>query len=246
MKLKYFLSAFGMILAILITSQTQSADAVLEEIPNDVEIENTVALARAEGLQLVLNEAQEKNLNLSEQIEIYRKELELYTQIASEAGGYSKILSEQLTQAQILAGLTKVEGQGIVVTMSDSVVVNSYGFDENNFLIHNEDILRVINELRDAGAEAISVNGERILSTSEIICSGSTVRINNNKYASPYVIKAIGNASQMEGALRMRGGVLDILSEWGIEITINQEKSIIISAYDGAVSQKYISIPSEE
>ncbi len=233
--MKYIISIFCMGLAIVITSQVKNYEEVEETV-------NTGALARAEALQISLIEEQTKNADLYEQLQVYRRELELYTQIASEAGGYTQILSEQLTQAQILGGLVDVYGEGIVITMTDSVVVNNYGFDENNFLIHDEDILRVINELRDAGAEAISINGERILSTSEIRCSGSTVSVNNKKYSAPYVIQAIGSAKELEGALTMRRGVVDILSEWGIEVVIEQSENIKINAYDGVITQKYAKI----
>lgn len=236
---KYAIALTCMLLSIVVTVQAKS-------VMQQKEVSTNSSIARAESLQISLLEEQQKTSDLYEQIEIYRNELEVYTKAATEAGGYSQILSEQLSQAQIIAGLTDVQGQGVTVTMKDSETVNVSGLDENNFIIHDEDILRVINVLRDAGAEAISLNGERIIATSEISCSGTTVSVNNTRYSSPYVIKAIGSAVDMSGALTMRQGVVDILGQWGIEISVKQESNIVIEAYDGIISNKYItSITSE-
>lgn len=236
---KYAIASTCMLLSIVVTLQAKSVVKINE-------VTTTNSMARAETLQISLLEEQQKTSDLYEQLELYRDELDVYTKAATEAGGYSQILSEQLMQAQIMAGLTDVSGQGVTVTMKDSEVANVSGLDENNFIIHDEDILRVINVLRDAGAEAISLNGERILATSEISCSGSTVSINNTRYSAPYTIKAIGNSSDMSGALQMRQGVVDILAQWGIEVTVKEESTIVIEAYDGIISQKYVSILDEE
>ena len=88
----------------------------------------------------------------------------------------------------------------------------------NLYIIHDEDILKVINELRAAGAEAISLNDQRLISTSEIRCAGPTISVNNTRVAAPFVIKAIGNAKSMEDAIKMRGGVAETLSVWGIQV----------------------------
>ena len=66
------------------------------------------------------------------------------------------------------------------------------------YIIHDDDLLRVINELRAAGAEAIAINGERIVAMSEIRCAGPTLSVNNNRSAPPYEIKAIGNPNNLE------------------------------------------------
>lgn len=227
-----------MIASIIVTIQAKSVIEI-----NQVDLISTTT--RNETLQISLLEEQQKNAQLYEQIELYRNELSFYVKASTEAGGYSQILNEKLTQAQIMAGLTDVTGQGVIVTMKDSDFINTSGLDENNFIIHDEDILRVINVLRDAGAEAISINGERILATSEISCSGTTVSVNNNRYSAPYIIKAIGNSNEMAGALKMRQGVVEILAQWGIDVSIKEEDSIVIEAYDGFISQKYISVYDE-
>ena len=92
----------------------------------------------------------------------------------------------------MVAGLTDVEGPGVSVILNDSKAENTTG-DEADYLIHDSDLLSVINELRDAGAQAISFNGERILATSEVRCAGSVVMVNGKRFAAPFIIYAIGD-----------------------------------------------------
>ena len=99
--------------------------------------------------------------------------------------------------------------------------------------------MSIVNELRAAGAEAISVNGERILSTTAIRCVGPTIQINGTKVASPFHIKAIGNAKYLESALNIRGGVVDNLRSYGILVEIATSDGIVIDKHDDTLVLKY-------
>lgn len=196
---------------------------------------------RADQLQIKLTREREKNENMYKQMLQYEKDLHALQNASAENSGYARELLEQLNRAEIIAGLTDVEGAGVIVTLTDSKVKNDslFRLDENYFIIHDEDIWRVINELADAGAEALSLNDERLIGTSEIRCSGSTVSVNNNRYAPPFVIKAIGNPQTLEAALNLRGGVIDVLRQWGIEVQIKRSNKILIPRYRGFVNFKY-------
>lgn len=154
---------------------------------------------------------------------------------------------EKRLKVAMLAGLVPVQGKGIVITLNDSKLPKNQQnqIDENYFIIHDSDILMVINELRASGAEAISVNNHRVISTSEIRCAGPVLSINNSKTSAPFVIKAIGDPDMMESALRMRNGVVDSLELYGIEVNIKKEDNIFIPKYDGTINFKY-AIPSKE
>ncbi|HIX83074.1 MAG TPA: DUF881 domain-containing protein [Candidatus Megamonas gallistercoris] len=138
-----------------------------------------------------------------------------------------------------MAGTTAVKGPGVVLTIEDSKKALSSADNTNLYIIHDEDVLKVINELRAAGAEAIAINDQRLTANSEIRCAGPTISINNTRISAPYEIKAIGNAKNMENAVKMRGGVAESLSVWGIRLDVRQEANIIIPAYKGAVQFKY-------
>ena len=140
---------------------------------------------------------------------------------------------------------TAVKGPGVVVSIEDSKKIISNSDNTNLYIIHDEDILKVINELRAAGAEAISLNDQRLISTSEIRCAGPTISVNNTRVAAPFVIKAIGNAKSMEDAIKMRGGVAETLSVWGIQVDIKKDNNIVIPAYKGATEFKYVTAISQ-
>ncbi|MEG2858232.1 MAG: DUF881 domain-containing protein, partial [Clostridia bacterium] len=146
------------------------------------------------------------------------------------SGGAATLLSEQLERAEILAGMTEVHGKGITITLADSAKPNTTNADENSFVVHDDDLLRVINELRAAGAEALSLNGERILATSEVRCAGATVSINNTRYGAPFVVRAIGDPNTMEKALMMRSGIVDELMTFNIKVDIQKTDDMTIGA----------------
>ena len=93
-----------------------------------------------------------------------------------------------IERMKLLAGTTDVEGEGVEIILDDSNIPKKAGENPNLYIIHDEDLLRVLNELRAAGAEAISINAQRIIAMSEIRCAGPTVSVNNVRSAPPYVI----------------------------------------------------------
>lgn len=146
--------------------------------------------------------------------------------------------------ALLLSGMLPVEGPGIILTIDDSTKTTSKEAlkakeDMNIYLIHDEDLLKVINELKAAGAEAISLNGQRLTANSEIRCAGPTVSVNNVRSAPPFEIRAIGNSKDLENAINMRGGVADALKVWGINLEIKTMDNIWIPGYKSNVLYKY-------
>lgn len=194
--------------------------------------------SRLETLQSLYNDVVEERDGLTEQVGQLQSELELYRQQAASGDEGSEALKAELEQMEITAGLTDVEGPGVTVVLEDSTQANVTG-DEADYLIHDNDILSVINELRSAGAEAISLNGERILATSEVRCTGAVVTVNGRRYAAPYVIFAIGDPDTLYSALTMRNGVVDILSQWGITVRVTASDQLLIPAYSGTVDYQY-------
>lgn len=200
---------------------------------------NDTARARADQLQGQLISEQEKSEALLRQLLEYQEELKEFSAKAEKSGGYAEVLADQLEQTMILSGQAAVQGQGVIVKLSDSRRPNTTGVDENNYVIHDEDLLKVVNELRDAGAEAIAINGERMLATSEVRCAGSIVSVNNKRFSAPYTVSAIGNSDQLYNALSMRQGVVDSLAVWGIQCDVSRSPSITIKGYEGALEYKY-------
>lgn len=192
---------------------------------------------RAEELQSALNAERKKLDNALNELSEKEKKIEEYQTAGAKDGKLADVLKKDIEQAKMLAGLTAVQGQGVVVTLNDSNL-ESQGeqIDENYFVIHDQDILSIINELRASGAEAISLNDQRIVSTSEIRCAGPAVSINNTRTFAPFIIRAIGNPDDMESALKMRNGVVDVLQQWGIEVNISKEVNLLIPKFNGVLT----------
>lgn len=151
---------------------------------------------------------------------------------------------QQITLNDNLLGLTDVEGKGIELTVKDdpNVTRENIGiFDDiSSHIVHDGDLRRIVNELKNAGAEAISINGQRIVTTTAITCIGNVIKINDEKVSSPFIIKAIGFPESMETALNRAGGYLDYLNDDGIVTSIKKLDNVKITKYTGVISAKYM------
>lgn len=159
--------------------------------------------------------------------------------------GAVEALRKEAAELRLVLGLTAVKGPGLVVTLDDSQTTARPGQGPEVFLIHDDDVLRVVNELRAAGAEAISINDQRLVAMSEIRCAGPTISINNTRTAPPIKIHVIGPPETMEAALKMRGGVIDTLTYWGIQVSIRREAELTVPAYTGSLKFIYGSLKEE-
>ncbi|MBR4934772.1 MAG: DUF881 domain-containing protein [Anaerotignum sp.] len=169
---------------------------------------------------IALNQMQVERDALLKQNETLEKTLKEYQE--GNFGG-------EMEQLLAFAGLTEVSGEGVIVTMNDSSSKGSG--DMNAYLVHAEDLLSVVNELHAAGAKAVSINGQRMVGGSAISCAGSIVMVNGVRVAAPFEIKAVGDSTVLESALRFPGGVVDSLAPWGIEINIRKESAVTVPAY---------------
>jgi uncharacterized protein YlxW (UPF0749 family) len=190
------------------------------------------------------------NLDLTKKIADMQKRLTDYQKAAAAEDGNAKLLSADLQKANLLAGLVAVTGPGVTVTLRDAKNPPSKPSDMSQeayvefirpYLIHDQDIQAVINELRAAGAEAIAVNDQRIVATTAVRCVGPTVMVNNTPTnGSPVRIKAIGDSDTLQSSLMMPGGVSD---QYKITdptmINVDKVKSMALPAYAGATPLRY-------
>ena len=199
---------------------------------------DATSASRLETLQELYNDLSSERDDLKDRLNEAQAELEAYRNAAA-SGEASEALKAEMDRLSMAAGLTDVEGPGVMVVMSDSTAENTTG-DEADYLIHDSDLLSVINELRDAGAQAISFNGERILATSEVRCAGSVVMVNGKRFAAPFILYAIGDPTTMYNALTMRNGVVDVLGQWKINVTVTMSDQLLIERYKGTLQTDYL------
>lgn len=172
-----------------------------------------------------------------ERIELYdmekqskqlKKEIENISKVASftnkDIAEYKKSL-EHLEKAM---GYSAVKGPGIVMTIDGYEDYNiAYLMEEKNFLI------LLVNELKSNKAEAISINGQRISSFSEITLAGNHININYKAIAQPYEIKVIGESSKILEYMDSRSPIVDIMRKgYGLKITFRYEPEVLIKALE--------------
>lgn len=167
------------------------------------------------------------------------KILEESRKIATSNDEASLKLQNELRTLNALIGSLDVSGEGVVITLADNSIVTNQtiGIFDNisNYLIHDTDLIMLVNELKNAGAEAISINDERIISTTSITCDGTVVLVNGNKLSSPFTIKAIGSPALILGAIQRTGGFLEELYAYGLVSNVVQENNVTIYKYSGVI-----------
>lgn len=212
------------------------------KVQRQVALADLATVQRMEKLVAQLAEAEAHRDELAAEVEALRQQQLLSVKTQNEY----QALAERLEQAQIHAGLLPLMGPGVTVVMADSSLPVTAGENPNNFIIHDEDVLRVVNELQAAGAEAISINGQRVTGRTEIRCTGPVVTINGVRTAPPLNIVAIGNPDELERAITMKGGIAESLRFWGIQITVKKESLVRVPAYTARLRLDYAQPALEE
>lgn len=183
----------------------------------------------------------EKYDNAFAELEKINKELEEYRSKATENDSTAAEKEEQLKQDNAILGLSEVTGKGVTITLRDnqnaSVSSIKTGEDISNYLVHEIDLLKIVNELKNAGAIAISINGQRIIPTTSINCAGNITRVNGEIVGTPFVIKAVGGSFE---TLERPGGYIDWLrDDYGIDVSIKMQNNVTVEKYNGVINYKY-------
>lgn len=188
--------------------------------------------------------AKEKYDNTSRELEEAEKELAKIRESATANNSELVEIEDKIKQNNNLLGLTKLEGQGIEITLKDdpNVSLGTISAIDNisDHIVHYLDVINVVNELKNAGAEAISVNGQRIVNTTSITCIGNVIKVNDERVGSPFVIKAIGFPEMLASSLNRGGGYLQNLNLYGIETEIKKLDKVEIPKYTGVFQSKYM------
>ena len=200
----------------------------------------TTANKELNSLKTQVLKMKEKYEESYSRLEKIQTELETTRSNITNNNEQLKILEEELRKYNVLLGTTEVNGPGVVITITDSDPKNSIRSisDNKNALVHDTDILEVVNELKNAGAEAIDVNGQRIVDTTAISCDGNVIVINGEKVSSTFVINAIGLPERLS-TLKRPGGYIVILEDDAIKCTLDKRDKVTVSKYINANRFKY-------
>ena len=234
---RFFLGLMCIVLGVFIAVQVKM-------VHNDLLHGNT-PIQRSVILKKELSTVQAEKEALKEKLDTYEKQLSGIEESASEDNAIIKNLNEELEEYKTLAGLTTVKGPGIKIYLDDPP---SDLDGDNAVLIYRYDYLvRIINFLNSGGAEAISVNGQRIINNSEIVLSGNSLRINSVPVAPPITISAIGNPDTLKSSIDwMYGVVWEMREHLNIQVDIKKFDEITIERYNEVIKFKHLKNVEEE
>lgn len=169
---------------------------------------------------------------VTEKLDDTNQKLKEYTEKIESNSEASELLDEELNNSRLLLGLTDVTGDGVVITLTDN----------DNAKIEANDLIELINELRYAGAEAISVNDIRVVNMTEFAdIYGYIIMKPSQRISSPYVIKAIGSQTQLINTLSIKDtGFVDYRTSQGKTVKLEKQRNIKISKYTGDIEVRYM------
>lgn len=214
------LGAFILGVIISIYLKSLDPDKVYITLEEKKDIENQIDIKRKEIKKLVLIK------------EKYKKGLLEYEEVLEDSNkSIMDLMEEELIYLKKISGHVDMVGPGITVVIKDSEKDLERGQNPNDLLVHDIDILRIVNDLKKSGAEAISINGERVLPTSEIKCSGATITVNETTYGQPFEIKAIGDRESLMASILSPQSYANLLVEgYGIFVEAKEENEIVIDS----------------
>ncbi len=181
----------------------------------------------------------EKYDNIIQEIEKINNQLDEQIQKASTHNSELEDRKNEIEIGNKMIGLSEVKGSGVIITVADSDIDANLVLDASSLLVHDKDILNIVNELKNAGAEAISINNQRLVLTTSIVCGGNVININGERIGSPFTIKAIGLPETLAN-LKRPGGYLNNLEERKIKVKLEKSDNITIPKFNGIFSFKYI------
>ncbi|RCX13855.1 uncharacterized protein YlxW (UPF0749 family) [Anaerobacterium chartisolvens] len=228
-----FFLAF-LLLGVLVAMQARS---VL-----NINKQKTSAEVRLEQYRVLLEEEKKRTEDLKLQISENEKKKDEYLKGFGDnarQNDYLKYMANEIGRLKLISGLSNVSGRGIVIKLDDAPARE---IDNPNFLIiHDQDVYCVVNELKKAGAQAISINGERLIATSEQVCAGPNIRINKNRHPVPYEIKAIGNPELLIAGVEQSPKINE-MRNFDIKVQISKSNDIVIEKYSYEISKLITSL----
>jgi uncharacterized protein YlxW (UPF0749 family) len=148
-------------------------------------------------------------------------------------------LSVDLEREKLLAGTVPVRGAGVRIVLDDSSVKTiPPKEDPALYIVHEYQLRDVVNVLWSAGAEAISINGERVVEPTSIYCVGSTILVNDTRTSPPYEFLVIGDQARLEAALGDAANLKALKSRiklYGLQFTAQKQRDVAVPAYAGGL-----------
>ena len=158
---------------------------------------------------------------------------------AQQAGGRPD-RQQALEAASLAAGLRAVRGPALRATLRDSTLdVPPEGGNVNDLVIHSQDVQAVVNALWRAGAEAMTINGQRLVSSSAVLCVGNTLLLNGTVHSPPYVVTALGAKKESFDDDRLVKRLRSDAQTFGLGFAVERVSSVELPPYGGSTKLHY-------
>ena len=156
-----------------------------------------------------------------EETDRLRSRVAEYEEVAASEKGLVSLMRDELGSGRVALGVVPVQGPGIELVLDDSTMVTGTDMGgQDLFVIHDVYLLQVANELYASGAEAVSLNGHRLVAGSAITCSTRLIKVNDVAISNPFVFLAIGNKDNLVSSLNIRDGFIDFLRRLEINVKL--------------------------
>ncbi len=192
----------------------------------------------------VINQLEAETTELEQSIDQLRTELAEQNPSGIVTDEYYAKIQQQLADTQFYSGQTPVSGSGIIITLNDNTAgaeaaqqADPANYFPENYIIHDSNLRYLLNDIAYL-AEAIAINDQRIVDTSNIRCVGTVIIVNSTRVAPPYEISLIGSPAILEGALQESSQYI-YLKNKNMPIKVSRSENLQLPAYTGAISGKY-------
>ncbi|MBD3328215.1 DUF881 domain-containing protein [Candidatus Peregrinibacteria bacterium] len=226
----------GVLIGLLLTMQFKSSIPASTFVSDEIEAQKEIVDSFLADQSLLKN----KIVGLRETIAEKQDEAKIYVEENN---------LEKLKQLKNVIGLESMRGPGVLISLDDGPFIDRSNAERiSQSLINASDLRDVVNLLRAADAEAISINDQRIIATTPITSVGNTILVNNFHLLPPFDISAIGEAELILQRLDEEGTLTDLkkrANELKINMDIEIKDGLMVPAYNGNLSTKYLSKSNE-
>lgn len=188
----------------------------------------------------LIEEQQQSAVERRREVEQLRAEVNAERAASTGIEGGAAQSAAMIRDASAVAGLSAVTGPGVEVTLTDSKLSSSpSGGNVNDLVIHSQDVQAAVNALWRAGAEAVAINGQRLVSTSAVLCVGNTLLLNGTVHSPPYVIGAVGATRERFDADRLVRRLKQAATAFGLGFSVARQSKLELPAYRGSTRFHY-------
>lgn len=234
------LALIALALGLLLTAQLRSEPRRVADTPE----------SRREAAVATIEHLGQEQAELKKTIAELRARVAAQQQLAANEKTTLGDISQELERQKILAGTVSLKGRGVKVVLDDSAATKiPADQDPSLYIVHEYQLRDVLNLLWLAGAEAISLNGERIIATTSIYCVGSTILVNDTRLSPPYELLAIGDPDALENAINDPANLQTLKARaksYGIQFSVSRSNQLVVPAYTGSLDVKHAVVAAKE